>query len=164
MPKLVQLLIFGFLLLLFSASSPLHNHHTLHYQPLSLLQLVSVNTSLLVRVIRIDFCNVNCVFSWLKCVAGYEPLPPHRPAAIAAPVWQDRTIASAKLRLLEYSAFLETQRDRETVQTFIEYNALPKNKSFLSFLSLLFPSDSINIFLYTSAHQTRATMTLCWSP
>uniref|UniRef100_A0A8C4HPA7 TEA domain family member 3 a n=1 Tax=Dicentrarchus labrax TaxID=13489 RepID=A0A8C4HPA7_DICLA len=42
------------------------------------------------------------------------PLPPPRPAAITAPVWQDRTIASAKLRLLEYSAFLETQRDRET--------------------------------------------------
>ncbi|XP_033825212.1 transcriptional enhancer factor TEF-5 [Periophthalmus magnuspinnatus] len=43
-----------------------------------------------------------------KC---YEPLPPPRPAA---PVWQDRTIASAKLRLLEYSAFMETQRERET--------------------------------------------------
>uniref|UniRef100_A0A8D2ZXD4 TEA domain family member 3 a n=1 Tax=Scophthalmus maximus TaxID=52904 RepID=A0A8D2ZXD4_SCOMX len=45
---------------------------------------------------------------------SYEPLPPHRPAAIAAPVWQDRTIASAKLRLLEFSAFMENQRDRET--------------------------------------------------
>ncbi|KAJ0036752.1 hypothetical protein NQD34_005429 [Periophthalmus magnuspinnatus] len=42
---------------------------------------------------------------------SYEPLPPPRPAA---PVWQDRTIASAKLRLLEYSAFMETQRERET--------------------------------------------------
>ncbi|XP_034028392.1 transcriptional enhancer factor TEF-5 isoform X5 [Thalassophryne amazonica] len=45
---------------------------------------------------------------------NYEPLPPARPTAIAAPVWQDRTIASAKLRLLEYSAFMETHRDRET--------------------------------------------------
>ncbi|XP_029012746.1 transcriptional enhancer factor TEF-5 isoform X4 [Betta splendens] len=45
---------------------------------------------------------------------SYEPLPPPRPATIAAPVWQDRTIASAKLRLLEYAAFMETQRDRET--------------------------------------------------
>uniref|UniRef100_A0A3Q1JG63 TEA domain-containing protein n=1 Tax=Anabas testudineus TaxID=64144 RepID=A0A3Q1JG63_ANATE len=45
---------------------------------------------------------------------SYEPLPPPRPAAIAAPVWQDRTIASSKLRLLEYAAFMETQRDRET--------------------------------------------------
>uniref|UniRef100_A0A3Q3D3G4 TEA domain transcription factor 3 n=1 Tax=Hippocampus comes TaxID=109280 RepID=A0A3Q3D3G4_HIPCM len=47
------------------------------------------------------------------CLAGYESLAPPRPAAIAAPVWQDRTIASAKLRLLEYSAFMETQKDRE---------------------------------------------------
>ncbi|KPP70535.1 transcriptional enhancer factor TEF-5-like, partial [Scleropages formosus] len=30
------------------------------------------------------------------------------------PVWQDRTIASSKLRLLEYSAFMEVQRDPET--------------------------------------------------
>lgn len=45
---------------------------------------------------------------------SYEALPPPRPAAIAAPVWQDRTIASSKLRLLEYSAFMETQKDRET--------------------------------------------------
>uniref|UniRef100_A0A8C9YP35 TEA domain transcription factor 3 n=1 Tax=Sander lucioperca TaxID=283035 RepID=A0A8C9YP35_SANLU len=45
---------------------------------------------------------------------SYDPLPPPRPAAIAAPVWQDRAIASAKLRLLEYSAFMEIQRDRET--------------------------------------------------
>ncbi|XP_061648652.1 transcriptional enhancer factor TEF-5 isoform X5 [Phyllopteryx taeniolatus] len=44
---------------------------------------------------------------------SYEPLPPPRPAAIAAPVWKDRTISSAKLRLLEYSAFMETQKDRE---------------------------------------------------
>ncbi|XP_019746223.1 transcriptional enhancer factor TEF-5 [Hippocampus comes] len=44
---------------------------------------------------------------------SYESLAPPRPAAIAAPVWQDRTIASAKLRLLEYSAFMETQKDRE---------------------------------------------------
>lgn len=27
------------------------------------------------------------------------------------PVWQDRTIASSKLRMLEYSAFMEVQRD-----------------------------------------------------
>ncbi|KFW65055.1 Transcriptional enhancer factor TEF-5, partial [Pygoscelis adeliae] len=36
------------------------------------------------------------------------------PAASAVPVWQDRTIASAKLRLLEYSAFMEVPRDAET--------------------------------------------------
>lgn len=31
------------------------------------------------------------------------------------PVWQDRTIASSRLRLLEYSAFVEVQRDPDTV-------------------------------------------------
>lgn len=46
---------------------------------------------------------------------GYEPLAPLPPAASAVPVWQDRTIASAKLRLLEYSAFMEVPRDAETV-------------------------------------------------
>lgn len=48
-------------------------------------------------------------------VLGYEPLAPLPPAASAVPVWQDRTIASAKLRLLEYSAFMEVPRDAETV-------------------------------------------------
>uniref|UniRef100_A0A8C7DF60 TEA domain transcription factor 3 n=2 Tax=Oncorhynchus TaxID=8016 RepID=A0A8C7DF60_ONCKI len=43
---------------------------------------------------------------------AYEPLaPPLPPAATAVPVWQDRTIASSKLRMLEYSAFMEVQRD-----------------------------------------------------
>uniref|UniRef100_A0A3Q3LBR5 TEA domain family member 3 b n=1 Tax=Mastacembelus armatus TaxID=205130 RepID=A0A3Q3LBR5_9TELE len=43
---------------------------------------------------------------------GYEPLaPPPGPTATAVPVWQDRTIASSKLRMLEYSAFMEVQRD-----------------------------------------------------
>uniref|UniRef100_A0A671YTA9 TEA domain family member 3 b n=1 Tax=Sparus aurata TaxID=8175 RepID=A0A671YTA9_SPAAU len=44
--------------------------------------------------------------------AGFEPLaPPPPPSATAVPVWQDRTIASSKLRMLEYSAFMEVQRD-----------------------------------------------------
>uniref|UniRef100_A0A8C5SHD2 Transcriptional enhancer factor TEF-5 n=1 Tax=Laticauda laticaudata TaxID=8630 RepID=A0A8C5SHD2_LATLA len=47
-------------------------------------------------------------------LASYEPLAPLPPSASAVPVWQDRTIASAKLRLLEYSAFMEVQRDPET--------------------------------------------------
>ncbi|KAM8757793.1 TEA domain family member 3 b isoform 2-T2 [Acanthopagrus schlegelii] len=43
---------------------------------------------------------------------GFEPLaPPPPPSATAVPVWQDRTIASSKLRMLEYSAFMEVQRD-----------------------------------------------------
>ncbi|XP_058860415.1 transcriptional enhancer factor TEF-5 isoform X5 [Acipenser ruthenus] len=46
---------------------------------------------------------------------GYEPMAtPLPPAATAVPVWQDRTIASTKLRMLEYSAFMEVQRDPDT--------------------------------------------------
>uniref|UniRef100_A0A8C4RKH5 Transcriptional enhancer factor TEF-5 n=1 Tax=Erpetoichthys calabaricus TaxID=27687 RepID=A0A8C4RKH5_ERPCA len=48
-------------------------------------------------------------------IPGYEPLPaPLPPVATAVPVWQDRTIASSKLRMLEYSAFMEVQRDPDT--------------------------------------------------
>uniref|UniRef100_A0A8C9QZF4 TEA domain family member 3 a n=1 Tax=Scleropages formosus TaxID=113540 RepID=A0A8C9QZF4_SCLFO len=43
-----------------------------------------------------------------------EAAPPLPPAATAVPVWQDRTIASSKLRMLEYSAFMEVQRDPDT--------------------------------------------------
>ncbi|XP_061075075.1 transcriptional enhancer factor TEF-5-like isoform X9 [Conger conger] len=48
-------------------------------------------------------------------ISSYEHLPPPlAPAAMAVPVWQDRTIASAKLRMLEYSAFLEVPKDADT--------------------------------------------------
>ncbi|XP_041837046.1 TEA domain family member 3 b isoform X5 [Melanotaenia boesemani] len=47
-----------------------------------------------------------------QTVPAYEPLaPPAPPTATAVPVWQDRTIASSKLRMLEYSAFMEVPRD-----------------------------------------------------
>ncbi|XP_032369309.1 TEA domain family member 3 b isoform X8 [Etheostoma spectabile] len=47
-----------------------------------------------------------------QSITSYEPLaPPPPPSATAVPVWQDRTIASSKLRMLEYSAFMEVQRD-----------------------------------------------------
>lgn len=47
---------------------------------------------------------------------GYDHLaPPPAPTATAVPVWQDRTIASSKLRMLEYSAFMEVQRDPDNV-------------------------------------------------
>ncbi|XP_051803874.1 TEA domain family member 3 b isoform X1 [Acanthochromis polyacanthus] len=47
-----------------------------------------------------------------QSIPSYEPLaPPPPPTATAVPVWQDRTIASSKLRMLEYSAFMEVQRD-----------------------------------------------------
>uniref|UniRef100_A0A3B3C8Z7 TEA domain family member 3 b n=1 Tax=Oryzias melastigma TaxID=30732 RepID=A0A3B3C8Z7_ORYME len=54
----------------------------------------------------------NILFIVLNVCAAYEPLaPPPAPTATAVPVWQDRTIASSKLRMLEYSAFMEVQRD-----------------------------------------------------
>ncbi|XP_030624914.1 transcriptional enhancer factor TEF-5 isoform X2 [Chanos chanos] len=46
-------------------------------------------------------------------ISSYEPLPTTLPPN-TVPVWQDRTIASSKLRLLEYSAFMELQRDPDT--------------------------------------------------
>uniref|UniRef100_A0A3B4BRI9 TEA domain-containing protein n=1 Tax=Pygocentrus nattereri TaxID=42514 RepID=A0A3B4BRI9_PYGNA len=52
-----------------------------------------------------------------SCVvcSAYEPLaPPLPPTATAVPVWQDRTIASSKLRMLEYSAFMEVPRDQDS--------------------------------------------------
>ncbi|XP_077053920.1 TEA domain family member 3 b isoform X6 [Siphateles boraxobius] len=48
-------------------------------------------------------------------LSSYEPLaPPPPPVATAVPVWQDRTIASSKLRLLEYSAFMEVPQDQDS--------------------------------------------------
>nr|XP_055068540.1 TEA domain family member 3 b isoform X2 [Misgurnus anguillicaudatus] len=49
-----------------------------------------------------------------QAIAPYEPLaPPPPPVATAVPVWQDRTIASSKLRMLEYSAFMEVPQDQD---------------------------------------------------
>ncbi|KAI1890612.1 hypothetical protein AGOR_G00155460 [Albula goreensis] len=48
-------------------------------------------------------------------ISAYETLAtPLAPSAMAVPVWQDRTIASSKLRMLEYSAFMEVPRDADT--------------------------------------------------
>ncbi|XP_021115607.1 transcriptional enhancer factor TEF-5 isoform X3 [Heterocephalus glaber] len=47
-------------------------------------------------------------------LSSYEPLAPLPPPAAPTPAWQDRTIASSRLRLLEYSAFMEVQRDPDT--------------------------------------------------
>lgn len=128
---------------------------------------ISTWTNQYCNIVLILWSNYYYIFWYLS---GYEALPPPRPAAIAAPVWQDRTIASAKLRLLEYSAFLETQRDRETV---ILSNPLsPLLPELLSNSNLfssplyhfpLFVSYSINTFLSTLGPQTPATVTPCWS-
>lgn len=44
--------------------------------------------------------------------AGYEPTAAPAPTA---PAWQGRSIGTSKLRLVEFSAFLEQQRDQDSV-------------------------------------------------
>uniref|UniRef100_A0A4W5P2K3 TEA domain family member 3 b n=1 Tax=Hucho hucho TaxID=62062 RepID=A0A4W5P2K3_9TELE len=68
--------------------------------------------------LRLLFLCIDTIYKYLNIIViqvidvAYEPLaPPLPPAATAVPVWQDRTIASSKLRMLEYSAFMEVQRD-----------------------------------------------------
>ena len=62
----------------------------------------------------------------LVCVASIKPPygtpgysmdkpAPTVPAEVAQPAWQGRSIAGPKLRLVEFSAFLEQQRDPESV-------------------------------------------------
>lgn len=73
------------------------------------------------NVCRSCLCCVLLVAFCARCLA-YEPLaPPLPPAATAVPVWQDRTIASSKLRMLEYSAFMEVPRDQDTVSNYMLY-------------------------------------------
>ncbi|XP_028632920.1 transcriptional enhancer factor TEF-5 [Grammomys surdaster] len=50
----------------------------------------------------------------LNSYESLAPLPPAAASASSVPAWQDRTIASSRLRLLEYSAFMEVQRDPDT--------------------------------------------------
>lgn len=62
--------------------------------------------------------------------SGYEALaPPPAPTATAVPVWQDRTIASSKLRMLEYSAFMEVQRDPDTVSSNMSLHQTPSGRT-----------------------------------
>lgn len=50
---------------------------------------------------------------WCVCVQGYEP--PSAAQTHREPAWQGRSIGTTKLRLVEFSSFLETQRDQEAV-------------------------------------------------
>lgn len=45
-------------------------------------------------------------------ITGYEPTTAPAPTA---PAWQGRSIGTSKLRLVEFSAFLEQQRDPDSV-------------------------------------------------
>nr|XP_021325558.1 transcriptional enhancer factor TEF-5 isoform X1 [Danio rerio] len=64
-------------------------------------------------------------------ISSYEQLPaPLPPSATAVPVWQDRTIASSKLRMLEYSAFMEVQRDPDTYSKHLFVHIAQTNPSY----------------------------------
>ncbi|XP_073731025.1 transcriptional enhancer factor TEF-5 isoform X1 [Misgurnus anguillicaudatus] len=64
-------------------------------------------------------------------ISSYEPLTNQLPPTpTAMPVWQDRTIASSKLRMLEYSAFMEVQRDPETYSKHLFVHIAQTNPSY----------------------------------
>ncbi|NWY57940.1 TEAD4 factor, partial [Chionis minor] len=52
-------------------------------------------------------CYINPVYVGFESPAGLSPSP-------SAPVWQGRRVASSKLWMLEFSAFLEQQQDQDT--------------------------------------------------
>ncbi|XP_067302981.1 transcriptional enhancer factor TEF-5 isoform X3 [Pseudorasbora parva] len=64
-------------------------------------------------------------------ISNYDHLPTsHPPTTTAMPVWQDRTIASGKLRMLEYSAFMEVQRDPDTYSKHLFVHIAQTNPSY----------------------------------
>uniref|UniRef100_A0A8C1YVJ3 TEA domain family member 3 a n=2 Tax=Cyprinus carpio TaxID=7962 RepID=A0A8C1YVJ3_CYPCA len=80
-----------------------------------------------------QFSNITfkLVLFYHVSLTGYEQLPtPHPPSATAVPVWQDRTIASSKLRMLEYSAFMELQRDPDTYSKHLFVHIAQTNPSY----------------------------------
>ncbi|XP_064160278.1 transcriptional enhancer factor TEF-5-like isoform X2 [Anguilla rostrata] len=64
-------------------------------------------------------------------MSSYEHLaPPLAPSAMAVPMWQDRAIASSKLRMLEYSAFLEVPKDADTYSKHLFVHIGPSSPSY----------------------------------
>jgi len=55
------------------------------------------------------FCCINPVCLGFESPPGLSPSP-------SAPAWQGRRVASSKLWMLEFSAFLEQQQDQDTVR------------------------------------------------
>lgn len=51
----------------------------------------------------------------LKVLIGFPGFEPASAAAPSVPAWQGRSIGTTKLRLVEFSAFLEQQRDPDSV-------------------------------------------------
>lgn len=54
----------------------------------------------------------------LVFTSGFEPASAPAPSV---PAWQGRSIGTTKLRLVEFSAFLEQQRDPDSVSTTQKY-------------------------------------------
>lgn len=151
-------------LALLSALNPLHSCSTPLVLLLFLHQSVSTSLNCLIPVKNFFFNHsLNQFLIRLSSVFGPPP-PPPRPAAVTTSVWQDRTIASAKLRLLEYSAFMETQRDRDTVLTFVFFFFYLEPLFGTAVTDSLFcRSDSINTFSCTWVRLTRALTTQSWN-
>lgn len=60
-------------------------------------------------------------------------LQPAPAPSVTVPPWEGRSIATQKLRLVEFSAFMESQRDPDTVRRFIVFAVI-----ILLFLFLFF--------------------------
>uniref|UniRef100_A0A3Q1GB48 TEA domain family member 1a n=1 Tax=Acanthochromis polyacanthus TaxID=80966 RepID=A0A3Q1GB48_9TELE len=82
---------------------------------MSSAQIVSataIHSKLLPGIVRASFPgNAQTKEPSSRCLQSYEP-----PAAAQThrePAWQGRSIGTTKLRLVEFSSFLETQRDQE---------------------------------------------------
>lgn len=91
-----------------------------------------------------DFFYLTFTYAGYESTAGLSMSP-------GAPPWQGRSIASSKLRMLEFSAFLEQPQDPETVsgedRRFSFYKKNPK-KLHLGLIDGYFKSSS---FYYTQS-------------
>uniref|UniRef100_A0A8C0IV41 TEA domain transcription factor 1 n=1 Tax=Chelonoidis abingdonii TaxID=106734 RepID=A0A8C0IV41_CHEAB len=54
---------------------------------------------------------IDLYITMILCISGFEPASAPAPSV---PAWQGRSIGTTKLRLVEFSAFLEQQRDPES--------------------------------------------------
>lgn len=63
-------------------------------------------------------------------------LQPAPAPSVTVPPWEGRSIATQKLRLVEFSAFMESQRDPDTVRDFVCFFCY--NFSFFLFLSVFY--------------------------
>uniref|UniRef100_A0A674P658 TEA domain family member 1a n=1 Tax=Takifugu rubripes TaxID=31033 RepID=A0A674P658_TAKRU len=77
-------------------------------------------------------------------ISGYEP--PTAAQTHREPAWQDRSIGTTKLRLVEFSSFLETQRDQEAAD--LNYNT---------------PEDPAAFYGVTSQYESSENMTITCS-